>query len=154
MKTFRTDRDLVSLPGGHLVHEVNTYRNLTSQDEIQHRIYKLLEARPEISQRELADALGISLGRTNYCLKALVRKGLVKMENFHRNGNKLSYAYLLTPTGMSDKIRLTHKFLQRKRAEYDALRTEIQELEQDIGKLNRSPVLAPHLPSTTANKKA
>ncbi|VCU70117.1 MarR family protein [Pigmentiphaga humi] len=154
MKTFSTDLNLVSRSSGRIVHDMNAYCNLTSEDEIQHRIYKLLEARPEISQRELADALGISLGRTNYCLKALVRKGLVKMENFRRNGNKLSYAYLLTPTGMSDKIRLTHKFLQRKRAEYDALRTEIQELEQDIGKLNRSPVLAPHPPLTTANKKA
>lgn len=105
---------------------------MATSDEIHYRIYKQLEARPDISQRELADALGVSLGRVNYCLKALVTRGLVKVENFRRNDNKLAYSYLLTPSGMTRKVEVTRRFLQRKRAEYDALKSEIETLEREV----------------------
>ena len=89
---------------------------------------RLLETNPEMTQRELAEALGVSLGATNYCLKALVEKGWVKLENFQKNPNKLGYLYLLTPMGISAKTTLTATFLRRKLAEYEALKVEIEEL--------------------------
>jgi EPS-associated MarR family transcriptional regulator len=103
------------------------------QDDIRYRILKQLEANPAISQRELAEELGVSLGRANYCLRALVEKGLVKVDNFRRKDNKLAYAYLLTPTGIADKVLVTRRFLQRKLAEYDALKAEIETLRREVG---------------------
>lgn len=93
---------------------------------------RLLEANPEMTQRELAGALGVSLGATNYCLKALVEKGWVKLENFQSNPNKLGYLYLLTPMGMAAKTTLTARFLRRKLAEYDALKAEIEQLKSEV----------------------
>ncbi len=90
---------------------------------------RLVEAQPDISQRELASALGISLGRVNYCLKALTDKGWVKMKNFGRSDNKLRYAYVLTPRGMTAKTRLAGRFLQRKLEEYELLKAEIEQLK-------------------------
>ncbi|MBK5931420.1 MarR family EPS-associated transcriptional regulator [Halochromatium salexigens] len=87
-----------------------------------------LQANPKLSQRQLAKALGISLGRTNYCLRALIARGLVKVEHFRSSKNKLAYAYLLTPDGIETKARITARFLQRKRAEYDALKAELEQL--------------------------
>lgn len=99
------------------------------------KVLRLLQDRPDITQRQMAQELGISLGGLNYCLKALVGKGWVKMENFSRNPNKLKYAYLLTPQGVRAKTRLTAHFLKRKMAEYEALKAEIDamrhEMEQD-----------------------
>jgi len=94
---------------------------------------RLLETNPRMTQRELARELGISLGGLNYCLKALVAKGWVKMENFSRSDRKLHYAYLLTPTGIAGKARLTNHFLRRKLAEYDALKAEIEQLRVEAG---------------------
>ncbi|MBW7861099.1 MAG: MarR family EPS-associated transcriptional regulator [Rhodocyclaceae bacterium] len=102
-------------------------------DELRYRILKRLEANPAISQRELADALGVSLGRANYCLRALIEKGLVKVDNFRRSDNKLAYAYLLTPAGFADKALVTRRFLQRKLAEYDDLKAEIEALRKEVG---------------------
>ena len=93
---------------------------------------RLLETNPEMTQRELAEALGVSLGATNYCLKALVEKGWVKLENFQNNPNKLGYLYLLTPMGMAAKTTLTTRFLRRKLAEYEALKAEIEQLRCDL----------------------
>lgn len=93
---------------------------------------RLLETKPEMTQRELAEALGVSLGAANYCLKALVEKGWVKLENFQRNPNKLGYLYLLTPMGVAAKTRLTARFLQRKLYEYEALKTEIEMLRAEM----------------------
>jgi EPS-associated MarR family transcriptional regulator len=89
-------------------------------------VLRLLEQRPEMSQRELSDALGLSLGRTHFVLHALLDKGLVKARNFRRSGNKLAYAYVLTPSGMREKLRLTRAFLSRKEAEFEAMRQMIQ----------------------------
>ena len=100
-------------------------------DEIRYRILRELERNPQLSQRELAGSLGVSVGKTNYCLKALVAKGLVKVENFRRSGNKLAYAYQLTPHGIADKARVTQRFLKLKLREYDELRSEIEELRRE-----------------------
>lgn len=94
---------------------------------------RTLEANPRTSQRELADSMGMSLGKANYCLKALLDKGLIKMQNFRNSRNKLAYAYLLTPAGVAAKTSLTARFLKRKMAEYEALRVEIEELKREVG---------------------
>ena len=93
---------------------------------------RLLETNPEMTQRELAEALGVSLGAANYCLKALVEKGWLKLENFQNNPNKLGYLYLLTPMGMAAKTALTARFLKRKLAEYEALEVEIEQLKGEM----------------------
>lgn len=93
---------------------------------------RLLEERPEMSQRELARELGVSLGAAHYCLNALIEKGLVKMGNFARSSHKQRYAYILTPAGAAEKSALTHRFLRRKWAEYRALREEIEALEAEV----------------------
>ena len=96
-----------------------------------YKLLKLIEANPVIQQREMAQAMGVSLGKANYCLRALVQKGLVKMDNFRRNDNKLAYSYLLTPSVIEAKARLTISFLKYKVAEYEAIRSEIDELRRD-----------------------
>lgn len=96
-------------------------------------VLRLLEQRPDMSQRELSEALGLSLGKTHYVLHALLDKGLVKARNFRRSGNKLAYAYVLTPTGMREKLRLTRTFLSRKEAEFERLRHAIAALKNELG---------------------
>ncbi|KXS32066.1 MAG: Transcriptional regulator, MarR family [Candidatus Gallionella acididurans] len=100
-------------------------------DEYRYKILKRLEANPEISQRELAGELGISLGRVNYCIQALVEKGLVKANNFRNSKNKKGYAYLLTPRGIEDKAKITLEFLKIKLAEHEALTKEIKDLQEE-----------------------
>ena len=90
-----------------------------------------------MTQRELSEALGVSLGATNYCLKALVEKGWLKLESFKRNPNKLGYLYLLTPTGIAAKTQLTTRFLRRKLVEYETLKSEIDSLQSDVDKSAR-----------------
>ena len=89
---------------------------------------RLIEQNSRLSQREIADQLGLSLGAINYCLKALREKGYVKVSNFNENPHKLAYAYLLTPSGIAAKAALTGRFLKRKLAEYEALKAEIESL--------------------------
>jgi EPS-associated MarR family transcriptional regulator len=101
-------------------------------EEIHYRLLRTLEANPHISQRELAQALDISLGKANYCLKALIDKGLVKAGNFRNSRNKLAYAYLLTPRGVEEKARVTLGFLKRKMAEYESLQQEIEQLRREV----------------------
>lgn len=96
------------------------------------KVLRLLESDPELSQRELSRALGISLGKTNYCMRALLDKGLIKMQNFRNNGNKLGYAYLLTPAGIAAKAELTRNFLKLKVQEYEALKQEIEQLREEV----------------------
>ena len=93
---------------------------------------RLLESNPQLSQRELAEALGVSVGKVNYCLNALIDKGLVKIQNFRNNKNKRVYAYLLTPKGIAEKADMTMQFLQRKMVEYELLRDEIERLRLEI----------------------
>jgi EPS-associated MarR family transcriptional regulator len=104
------------------------------QAEIDLKLLKLLEENPALSQRQLADRLGISLGKTNYCLKALKEKGLVKWGNFSQNPSKLQYMHLLTPKGIRQKLSLTLHFLERKQAEYESLKKEIALLEAELGR--------------------
>ena len=98
------------------------------------KIMQLLQSYPDINQRELAQRIGVSLGQVNYVMQALREKGLVKLENFSKNPNKLQYAYLLTPQGIVEKAQLTVHFLQRKRAEFEALKQEIADLEKQVPK--------------------
>jgi len=100
-------------------------------EETHYRILRILDARPDISQRELAESLGVSLGKTNYCLKALLERSWVKAQNFRNSDNKIAYAYLLTPAGIEAKARLTVAFLQRKLEEYETIRTEIDLLKAE-----------------------
>ena len=90
-------------------------------------VLRKLNSNPESTQRELAEELGFSLGKLNYCLKALKNKGLVKMENFGKNPNKINYIYVLTPRGITEKTKLTLNFMKRKMREYDELKKEIKE---------------------------
>jgi EPS-associated MarR family transcriptional regulator len=100
-------------------------------EDLRYKLLKLLAEEPQISQRDLAGRLGISVGKTNYCLSALVDKGLVKINNFRRANNKLAYAYLLTPRGIEEKARVTVSFLQRKMREYAELSEEIEALRRE-----------------------
>lgn len=95
-------------------------------DEIHLKVMDILEKQPQISQRELSDQLDVSLGKLNYCLKALLEKGLIKASNFKTSQNKRGYIYMLTPAGIEQKTQLTVKFLKRKMAEYDRLEQEIE----------------------------
>ncbi len=95
-------------------------------------VLRLLEQRPEMSQRELSEALGLSLGKTHYVLHSLLDRGLVKAGNFRRSGNKLAYAYMLTPTGLREKLRLTRAFLSRKEVEFEQLRHTIAALKNEL----------------------
>ncbi|VAX10727.1 Transcriptional regulator, MarR family [hydrothermal vent metagenome] len=103
-----------------------------AMDETHYKILKHLESNPDISQRELAHEMGVSLGKINYCLKALIEKGWLKVNNFKNNQNKLAYAYILTPQGASGKVAMTMKFLQRKMAEYESIKMEISELKREL----------------------
>jgi EPS-associated MarR family transcriptional regulator len=92
----------------------------------------MVETNPAISQRELAEQLGISLGKVNFCLKALVNVGLLKVTNFRNNKNKLAYMYLLTPSGIEEKALITVRFLKNKIAEYENIKNEIDRLTEEV----------------------
>ena len=109
-----------------------TSRQARLQEDTYFRVMRILQENPDLTQRELAEKLGISVGGLNYCLKALMEKGLVKMKNFANSKNKFGYVYVLTPTGMAEKAAITHLFLQRKLEEYQALRHEIESLQADL----------------------
>ena len=94
-----------------------------------YRLLKLIERRPEISQRELAADSGLSLGKINYCLKAFVARGLVKVNNFRRSDNKRAYAYLLTPKGIEEKVRVTMRFFRRVETEYESLKQDVAHIK-------------------------
>ena len=104
-------------------------------DELRYRLLKQLEQNPELSQRQLASELGISLGKANYCLKSLIDKGWVKAGNFRRNPNKLQYGYLLTPRGIEEKAKVTLRFLKEKQEEYEHLQRELNELHKEAANL-------------------
>jgi EPS-associated MarR family transcriptional regulator len=108
-----------------------TTRRQTANDDTLFWTLKVLQENPGVSQRTLAKEVGINVSTINFCLKALVEKGWIKMGNFSKNPDKLSYAYLLTPTGVAEKAALTRRFLQRKMAEYEKLRGEIEALQRE-----------------------
>ena len=112
------------------------------REDTHYRALVLLENKPDLNQRDMAVALGVSLGRVNYCLRALVASGLVKIHNFQENENKLGYAYLLTPSGVAEKLALTSNFLQRKQQEYNAIKAEIDVLQKTVdSRLNDAKLL-------------
>ena len=109
-----------------------TSRQARLQEDTYYRVMRILQDNPDMTQRELAEQLGISVGGLNYCMKALMEKGLVKMKNFASSKNKFGYVYVLTPSGMAEKAAITHRFLQRKMEEYEALKAEIEALRSEI----------------------
>ena len=107
-------------------------RRTALHEDVRFRVLRCLQENPEMSQRALARALGISVGSAHYCLNALIGKGLVKIGNFSRAEDKRRYAYVLTARGLSEKASLAGRFLARKRAEYEALRAEIEALQAEL----------------------
>lgn len=107
-------------------------------DEIRYRLLRYLAEHPEATQRELARELGISLGKANYCIKALIAKGLVKARNFRNSSRKWAYAYALTPSGLQEKVDLTYAFLRWKLREYDLLREEIERITAEVEQVESS----------------
>ena len=108
-----------------------TSRQAKIQEDTHFRIMLILQDNPDLTQRELAEKLGMSVGGLNYCLNALIDKGLVKMQNFSNSKNKFRYVYLLTPMGIAEKVALTTRFLSRKMEEYEALKLEIEALKSE-----------------------
>ena len=106
-------------------------RQAKLQEDTYFRVMRILQENPDLTQRELSDKLGISLGGLNYCLKALMEKGMLKMKNITTSKNKFGYVYVLTPTGIAEKAAITSRFLQRKIVEYEALRAEIEALRSE-----------------------
>ena len=100
--------------------------------EAHFRVLRLLEDTPQMNQRDLAAGAGVSLGKTNYCINALLEKGLIKVKSFKSNKRKMAYAYLLTPAGIAEKAVLTQRFLKRKIEEYEALKAEIELLKSEV----------------------
>ena len=122
------------------VQGLNIYEMLPPMltDETRYRILKLLEADPHASQRRISDELGISLGRVNYCLNALIAKGLVKVNNFRNSENKRAYLYLLTPRGIEERARVTARFLRVKLSEYETLKQEVEELQREAARTSEN----------------
>jgi EPS-associated MarR family transcriptional regulator len=100
--------------------------------ELEYRVLKILEQQPDLTQRQLAEELGVSLGKTHYVVRSLIDIGWVKLGNFKRSDEKWAYAYLLTPKGMVEKAAITARFLIRKQQEYSVLRLEIQQLKEEV----------------------
>lgn len=109
-------------------------------EEYRYKILKLIEINSELSQREIAYELGISVGKTNFCIKALIEKGLIKVKNFQNSKNKLAYMYLLTPKGLEVKAGATTNFLKIKMHQYEALQSEIEQLRKEINSEKGLPI--------------
>jgi EPS-associated MarR family transcriptional regulator len=103
-----------------------------SQQELEYKVLNWLEKNPNITQRQLAKELGVSLGKAHYLINSLIQVGWVKLDNFKRSDNKMGYMYLLTPAGMVEKTKITRSFLARKETEYQQLKQEIQRLKSEI----------------------
>lgn len=99
-------------------------------------VLRLMSERPDMTQRQLAESLGVSLGKTNFIVRAVLSRGWVKAENFRRSNNKLGYIYVLTPQGIAQRVRLTQTFIARKEQEYELLRGEIDRLRTEMVNLN------------------
>ena len=103
-----------------------------SNQELEYKVLKWLEKNPNITQRQLAKELGVSLGKTHYLINSLIKVGWVKLDNFKRSDNKIGYIYLLTPCGVLEKAKITRDFLARKETEYQQLKHEIQQLQSEV----------------------
>jgi EPS-associated MarR family transcriptional regulator len=109
-----------------------TNRQAKIREDTNFWVMRILQENPDLTQREMAEKLGMSVGGLNYCLNALIDKGLVKMQNFSNSKNKFKYVYLLTPMGIAEKVALTTRFLSRKMEEYEALKLEIEALKSEV----------------------
>jgi EPS-associated MarR family transcriptional regulator len=109
-----------------------TSRRSKLQEDTYFRVLRILEEKPDVTQREIAQKLGISTSGLNYALNALIDKGWVKVHNFSMSNNKFGYAYLLTPSGVAEKVSLTSRFLQRKLQEYEEMKAEIESLRSEL----------------------
>ena len=133
-----TQRKCIILAGGSgtrvsiCVHQMNQPQFSPLHEETHLKVLRLLEGNPRLSQREVSEALGVSLGKTNFCFKSLVDKGLIKVQSFRKSQNKLAYAYLLTPSGIAEKSALTARFLKHKMTEYEHLQAEIAALQLEV----------------------
>lgn len=101
-------------------------------EEITHKLFTLLEDNPDLSQRELASLMGVSLGKTNYCIKGLMEKGWLKARNFKNSNSKIAYTYILTPLGLREKAKITARYLKNKVNEYETLKIEIEKLQKKV----------------------
>jgi EPS-associated MarR family transcriptional regulator len=108
------------------------------QDEIAYKLLKIIENDPQLSQREIASRMGISLGKANYCLKSLIEKGFIKARNFYNSNHKVAYAYMLTPSGLEEKTHVTYRFLKRKMQEYEEIKVEIERLKAETAEIKKS----------------
>ena len=135
---------------GGSVPETPTKVRLHLSDERRYRLLKLLCEQPQASQRQLSQALGVSVGSLNYAVNALIDRGWVKANNFRNSRNKLAYAYLLTPSGIDAKARIAVRFLKRKMDEYEALEQEIAQLKAEVAEMNDRPSVNAHPPTDAA----
>jgi EPS-associated MarR family transcriptional regulator len=124
------------------------------QEDTEFRVLRMLEAQPDVTQRDLAENAGISVGAINYCLKALIAKGMVKMQNFSESRNKFGYVYVLTSDGLLHRAAMTQAFLKRKLAEYAALQQEIESLRRDAGTIAFNEPVPQGTVTTTERKSA
>lgn len=111
-------------------------KSMSFQDEIHYRILGYIASHPDATQREVARALGVSVGKANYCIRALITKGFLKARNFKNSNSKAAYSYVLTPRGVREKVRVTYEFLRYKLDEYDALKREIAALSGEVAALS------------------
>ena len=108
-----------------------------SKKQNKFQILKSLEQDSHLTQRQLSNNLGVSLGKVNYCVKSLIEKGFIKVNNFRNSKNKIQYSYLLTPKGLEEKTKLTLDFIRIKTQEYDVLKQEIEDLKQEAKNMDR-----------------
>ena len=106
--------------------------NNNDDQEIRYRLLKILESNPNLTQRQMAEEMGLSLGKFDYCLKEVIKKGFVKINRFKSSDNKAGYMYLLTPHGIEAKTKITVNFLKRKMNEYEKIKQEIEELKEEV----------------------
>lgn len=135
LSAAKTVRHCGSLPTA--LFPLMTSRQVNQQEDTYFRAMRILQDNPDITQRELAEKLGVSVSGLNYCLKALIDKGWIKIQNFNKNKKKLGYAYLLTPVGIIQKASLTSSFLHRKTQEYAALKLEIKQIKQEVKQMKQ-----------------
>jgi EPS-associated MarR family transcriptional regulator len=121
----------------------STSRRSQLQEDTYFRVMRMLQDNPDLTQREIAQHLGVSTSGLNYCMNALIDKGWVKVQNFQNSKNKFKYVYLLTPQGIAEKMALTDRFLKRKMTEYEALKSEIEALQREAGLNDSEGACAP-----------
>lgn len=121
----------------YCVQDLNILGILRVQDEIAYKLLKIIENEPQLSQREIASRMGISLGKANYCLKSLIEKGFIKARNFYNSNHKVAYVYMLTPSGLEEKTSVTYRFLTRKMQEYEEIKTEIERLKAETAEIQK-----------------